>query len=357
MNKFMKRWLLMLVTVGAVWGGVASQNAQAANSSSSSSSASNNIGYSVAAEIPKNQINKKNSFFDLKMTMRQTQTLKAVLYNSSNKELKIATAIHTAYTNSNGLIEYINTTKTYDQSLEYKMSNITKLNTKTVTVPANGSKVVTAQVTMPSGNFNGVILGGWYFKRIDDKVTGSVKGSMNIKNEYSYVIGMKYTVGKAVTPNMKLTKVKAGLENYHKGIFPYLQNPTAVIIPNLTIKSTITDKQTGKTVKTAKKTGVQMAPNSTFRYPLLLGKTELQAGKYHIKMVVKNTDYTWTFNQDFTISQKDAKTYNKKAVDNSGINIWWLIGLGALAMLIIILIIGLIIYFIIKKRRQKDSDD
>lgn len=343
-------WLLGLM--GVALGLTGMFKAQAA----SSSKQTNNIGYSVSAKLPKNQLNKKESFFDLKMKTGQKETLKAVVYNVTNRDIKVQTAIHTAYTNNNGTIEYVTPAKSFDASLTHKMADLAKLSgPKTVTVPANGSKTIKTKVSMPTSPFNGVILGGWYFKRVDQKVTGQVKGSMNVRNVYSYVIGMKFSMGKTPAPKLQLDKVKAGLENYHQSIFPYLRNVSAVIVPQLNLKTTITSKNSGKVVKTATKKNVQMAPNSVFKYPIQLGNTNLQAGRYHLRMVAKNSDHRWVFDRDFTITAAEAKQYNGKAVNNRGMSIWWLIGIGALAMLIIVLLVLWFIFWL-RRRRQKRED-
>lgn len=80
--------------------------AQAANTDTS-----NNIGFSVAAQTPKNQIDKQATFFDLKMTAGQTQTLQTRIYNTTNRDIRVAMGIHTAYTNSGGAIEYVTPAK------------------------------------------------------------------------------------------------------------------------------------------------------------------------------------------------------------------------------------------------------
>ncbi|GKT03079.1 DUF916 and DUF3324 domain-containing protein [Furfurilactobacillus entadae] len=339
-------WLTVIIAITVIFfGGVTSGHA---------ADKTNNVGYSVKAELPDNQIHKDNTFYDLKMTPGQEETLKATIYNLTNKDITVSTAIHTAYTNSNGVIEYVKTTKTYDSTLKYKMSDLTKLRgPATVTVPANGHKEVTAQVTMPKDDkFKGVILGGWYFKRTDQTATGNVKGSMNIQNEYSYVIGMKYTVDKEVDPTMAMGSVSAGMTNAHKGVFPTIRNTSARIIPNMTVKSKIINKQTGKTVKTLTKKNVQMAPNSGYRIQMLYNQDTLQPGKYKVDITAKNADHAWHFTKDFTISQQEAKTYNKKDVNNKGISIWWFIIGGALGMLILVLL-GIWIFFLIRNRGKK----
>ncbi|VDG23805.1 DUF916 and DUF3324 domain-containing protein [Lactiplantibacillus mudanjiangensis] len=354
MQSLKHKWLTILGILGLSVGLAATTTAQAAKNSSSAHS--NNIGFSVSAKIPKNQIHKKYSFFDLKMTAGKAQTLKTKIYNVTNRDIKVQTAIHTAYTNTNGVIDYVTPAKNFDESLKYKMADITKVvGKKTLTIPANGSKTVSAKVQMPTSPFNGVVLGGWYFKRVDTKVTGTVKGSMNVTNQYSYVIGLKYSSGKTPAPKLRLDTVKAGVVNAHAGIFPYLRNVSAVIVPNLTMHSTITSKNSGKVVKNVKQSNVKLAPNTVYKYPMLLGNTKLQAGKYHLRMVVKNTAHRWVFDKDFTITTKEAKQYNGTSVDNNGINIWWLIGLGALAMLILILLILWLIFFIRRRRRNQDD--
>lgn len=350
MQVLRKIQLGLLLALGVVFSGLGVVTAQAA-------SPQNNIGYNVSAEIPKNQINKKNSFFDLRMKSGQTENLKVRVNNISNQDVTIKTAIRTAWTNSTGNIDYVNPAKSFDPSLRYKMSDISRIQgKKTLTIPAGKSRVVSATVKVPKTSMQGVILGGWYFKRVDQKVTGNVKGATNIRSEYSYVLGMKYSLGKAPVATMSLGKVAAGLSNGHQAVIANLRNTSAVIVPNLKMATTITNRDSNQTVKSLKQDKVQMAPNTVFNYPMLFEKNPLKAGNYHLHMVVKNTERTWVFDRNFTITKAEADKYNHESVDNQGMNIWLLLGLGALAMLILILLILLIIY-LIRKRRRDDEDE
>jgi len=348
MQGFKKLQFIIAMVLGVILGGSFSMSAYAADG--------NNVGYSVSAKIPKNQINKKNSFFDLKMKSEQKQQLQVRVYNITNQDIRVKSAIHTAWTNAAGSVEYVKPTSSYDPSLHYKMSDIAKIRgNNVITIPAGSSKLVTADVSMPKTSFKGVILGGWYFKRVDSKVTGTVKGENSVKSIYTYTVGIKFTVGKEPNPDMKLGKVAAGLSDYHRGVIAKLRNPTAVIIPRLKVTSIITNRDGGGTVKSEKKENVMMAPNSVYDYPMLYGKTELKAGNYHLHLVAKNTDREWVFDRDFTITKVEADKYNHDAVENPGISIWLLVALGALGMLILILLILLIIYLI--RRHQRDDED
>ncbi|MCI1553428.1 MAG: DUF916 and DUF3324 domain-containing protein [Levilactobacillus sp.] len=345
MSGLKKLQLIVLMIVGGIIGLLAPVASQAA--------VNNDIGFNVAPKIPKNQIDKNKTFFDLAMKSGQTETLRTRIYNLTAQDIRVKSVVNTAWTGSSGAINYVNAAKKYDPSLRYKMSELSQVQgPQVVTVPAKGSKLVTVKVKIPQTNFNGNILGGWYFERVDHKVTGNVKGAGNITNKYAYVVGMSYTMGQLPNPDLKLGKVAAGLSNYHHGVIANLRNPTAIIVPNLKMNTTISNRDGGKTVLHVKKDNVQMAPNTVFSYPLLYGKTKLVAGHYRLHMVVKNTDRTWVFDRNFTVTKAQANKYNADSVDNSGISIWLLIGLGALGMLILMLLILLIIYLIRRRRRD-----
>lgn len=350
--RLLKRIILissaLLVGLISGWGQLVSQAAKA--------QVNNNVGYSVEARLPKNQLDSKNSFFDLKMTPGQTETLKATVYNQTNRDIKVQVGIHTAWTNASGVIDYTNVPKSFDQSLKYPMSKISQLQgPKTITVAADSKKVVTTQVEIPKDTADGVILGGWFFKRVDQKVTSTVKNANNIRSAYAYVIGMKYTIGTVPAPDLLLGKVDAGTYNYHRGIIVNLRNPKAVIIPNLKMDTRITSLSSGKVIKHLKQTNVQMAPNTDYRYPMLVEDAKLEAGRYHIHMVVKNSAHKWVFDRNFTITKQAAKRANDAIADQPSLNIWLLIGLGALSMLLLVLLIWLLIFWIKRRRRQTDD--
>ncbi|WP_024626312.1 DUF916 and DUF3324 domain-containing protein [Lactiplantibacillus fabifermentans] len=342
--KLFRTIVVVVAIVSALWGIV---------DTGSASTTESPIGFSVAANIPENQRNKNESYFNLNMNSNTSQDLKATIFNVTNHEIKVEMAIHTAHTNENGVIEYVHPLKKADASLKYRMNNITQINgSKIVTVPAQGKKQVIATVQIPKTKFEGVIQGGWFFQKVDDKVTGGVEGTLNVKSKYSYVIGLSYTLGKVPEPNLMLDSVEPGLENYHQSIFSNLRNTAAVMIPHIYTDTTITNKNTGKVIEREKKENVQMAPNSGYHYPISTHDKDLQAGNYHLHMVAKNNQHQWIFDRDFTITRKMAKKYNRAAVINHRVNIWWFVLSGALGMLLLC-IIGSYIYIKIRRRSQK----
>ncbi len=312
----------------------------------------NDIGYSVAAKLPNNQIDKQQSYFDLRMVPGQREKLQATIYNSSNDTIEVESAVHTAYTNTNGIIDYATPIKQFDPSLQYQLGHLAQLKDgPRVKLAAHTSKVVTVEVTMPTAPFNGVILGGWYFKRVNTKVTGEVKGASTVSNEYAYALGLKCTLGKVPAPQLRIDKVGVGLVNARRGILPEIRNVSAVIVPEITTQTEITDKSSGKVIKKASQQHVQFAPNTLYKYPVLTGREPVRAGRYHLHMVAKNLKHRWVFDRDFKISAADAQKINRTTVDSTPINpLWWAL-MGALVMLIVgCLLMWLYRYFRTNKR-------
>lgn len=346
MHTLRRNWCLIL---GIMMGLGAGPSVVRAGSTGNSQTTQ--AGFSVSATIPDNQINKQNTFFDLKMSAQKQQDLQATIYNSTNQEITVATAIHTAYTNKNGSVEYVVPTNKYDASLPAKMSDVVKIKgSKTVVVPAHGSKTIVAHVTMPKTLFNGVTLGGWYFKQVDQATGANAKGTVNVHNVYSYVVGLKFSEGTLPEPNVKLVKVTTGKRDYQWGVFTELRNPSAVMIPNLKLHTIITDRNSGKKVKEVRASDLQMAPNSAFKYMVPLD-TKLPSGRYHVQMIVTSGKHEWQLNQDFKLGQSVKQQSDQLvAPNNHQATSWWLISVGALGMLLVILLIG---WWFLRVRKTK----
>jgi len=64
----------------------------------------NNV--SVSTNIPDNQIDKNQTYFDLLMEPGKEQELEVVLRNNTDKEVTMLADVNTAITNDNGVVDY-----------------------------------------------------------------------------------------------------------------------------------------------------------------------------------------------------------------------------------------------------------
>ncbi|UYY08795.1 DUF3324 domain-containing protein [Enterococcus faecalis] len=91
---------------------------------------------------------------------------------------------------------------------------------------------------MPEKIFEGVLLGGFHIHKKDKEASTNQK--VQIKNDYSYVIGLQLTeTEKKVTPELKLNTVEPGLNNYRTTLFANLQNTTATMITDMTVTAEV----------------------------------------------------------------------------------------------------------------------
>ena len=311
--------------------------------------------YSIEANIPENQIDKNLTYFDLKMEPRQKQTISLTLRNHSDKESNFTIEPHTADTNRNGVIDYSKKLEKKDISMKYSFEELITGETKHTLQP-NEEKKVEFTIQMPEESYDGIVLGGFYIHKQADNADKEEEKSVQIKNDYSYVIGAKLTVtSKEVEPKLELNEVKPNLENYRTVVTANLQNTEAVIVSGLNVDAKVYKKGSDSVLHETKKDGMSMAPNSNFNLAINWDNQELEPGKYHLKLAAKDKmDRTWEFEKDFEIKGKEAKSLNKEAVELKDDNMKWYIIIGACVLLIATLLIVLIIMM---KKIKKDEEN
>ncbi|MBT2615247.1 MULTISPECIES: DUF916 and DUF3324 domain-containing protein [unclassified Bacillus (in: firmicutes)] len=307
--------------------------------------------YSVKANIPKNQVNKKLTYFDLKMAPGSKQTISLTVKNTSSEEKKIMIEPNSAITNQNGVIDYSKHGHKKDSSLKYAFSDLISPKQE-ITMKGKETKKVPFTIQMPKESFDGIILGGFYVHEINKEDKKKENNKVQIKNEFSYVIGVKLTeTDEVVKPKLKLNEVQAGLMNYRTVVTANLQNTEAVIINNLDVNARITKEGKKEKLHSTKKSKLSMAPNSNFDFPITWDNQKLEQGKYHLYLTVTDGNQTWKFDKMFEIKGADAKELNKTAVEVE--KDYTLIFVG-LALLILVLIA--IIFFLLRKKRRKDIE-
>ncbi|PGL73257.1 DUF916 and DUF3324 domain-containing protein [Bacillus sp. AFS055030] len=317
--------------------------------------AENTIDFSVKAIIPTNQIDHMKSYFDLKMSPGQKQDFKIEVFNNSKKEETIEANITFATTNNNGLIDYSESnSKNADKSLKYPLTNLVSEPQKEVVIPAGKSKVVSFSITMPKDEYNGVILGAAHFKKkIDETKKSSENESINIKNEYAYVVGIKLSENSnEVEPNLHLLDIKPTLVNYRTTIAATIQNSESSIVKDMSIDAQIFKKGSNKVLYSSKKTEMSMAPNSNFDYAIDLNNQPIESGTYRLKMKAIIGTQIWEWDELFTIG-KEETDLNNKAVEIKNNYFWYYIGGG------LILLIGIIclIVFLRRKKEKEQSNN
>ena len=313
------------------------------------------LNFAVIPQKPKNQIDMKKGYFDLKVKPNQQQELTVLLKNTTNKAVTIKPKIAATTTNNGGVVEYGPTSKKNDETLKHTITDIVTTEKK-VTIKADSTYKLKLKVKVPKEVFEGSITGGLTLeeelKEDDKKSSGS---GMSINNRYSYVVGFELREDtKKIKPELKLNKVAPGQRNYRNIISANLQNIKPTYVNQLKVTAEVTKKDSETVLYQANKEKMQMAPNSNFDFPIELGQgKELKPGTYTLNMVAKSYENEWRWTKDFKITGEVAKELNEKDVTvEKSYLMYYIIG-----GILLFLLLGLILFFILKKWKKQEEHD
>lgn len=310
----------------------------------SSVHADNNVQFSVVPELPQNQSQKDQSYFDLRMAPGQKQTIYVDLKNTAQVESQFKIRINQAYTNHAGFIDYGQSKQGVDASFPYQLSEIVHA-PKTIKVAGQSSAQIPIEINMPDKEYAGQILAGIQVLKMNEKQEGG------IHNEFGYIVGLKLTENdEPVTRKLELIKVKPAVSFAKTSVVAQLRNPTMDAMGHLKYQAKVIDRHSGKTVRQVKyDKNMQMAPNSTYNFAIDWAGKDLRAGKYLLDLKVQDAkDNHWHFKKNFVITAKDAKNVNRAVVGQASMPLW----IGIVGVLVLLVLLGSI-YWWVKKRQPR----
>lgn len=301
--------------------------------------ADENVGYSVQAELPDNQLDPSVSYFDLRVEPGQEQELQVTVFNHENEEITVRTVVYNASTNRNGLVVY-EEQEEIDESLKTPISELVTFEETEWTIPAASAEVITATLNTPEASFDGIKLGGLHFEKVMED-TGAEEG-INIQNKYDYVIGLQISENdEEVEPALALASVAPELVNHRTAVVANIQNSQPVLMEDLHIEAKIYEEDETEPIQETEQNDIRMAPNSTMEFVIDWNNQPLQEGNYLLEMTATDGDQSWQWQETFTIDE-EAETINESAVEleeeESAFG-WYWIGIAVLAAIIIFLLI------------------
>ena len=173
--------------------------------------------YTVRAVVPASQIDKTNaSYFDMQLQPGQTESLTINLANTSNKTITIDVNKGTAGTQMGGVVDYAASTG-FDKTLAAKLGDGIEVPDK-VTLAPKETKAVTAKVTMPNAQTNGIYVGGFKFTEKGQDSDSESGNGMHISGVFSYAVAIlarnttsNNDIADTLTPNGVKLVSKSGI--------------------------------------------------------------------------------------------------------------------------------------------------
>lgn len=311
------------------------------------------VDYSVQPIPAEFQQNKNVTYFDLQINPNENKKIYVDVKNSSDKAIKIDTFIDKATTNSNGVVEYKNSSKFESIDLKYDISKIIKPEMNNITLAAHETKRVAYEIKMPSENFDGQIVGGVNFIQNDpetEKNSEADKSSMAVKNQYAYTISVVLHGKRDLDKNnVELGKIKADQINGRNSIQIPIQNKTAAFLNKVEVDATIKNANDDSTVYQDKKVGGQIAPNSVYKFELGTASKKLEPGNYVASVKIVSKEQKWNFEKKFSIKAAESNKLNKNAVIKKSDNKFIYVILGITVLLLVMIVV---IYKFYKKNKE-----
>lgn len=317
---------------------------------------------SVKAILPDNQHDKSVSYYNLLMKAGETQEIELQLFNSSDQDAVAEISLTSATTNDNGLIDYNLPDKAVDKSLLYPFSKIATA-PKEVTVPAKKDVITKIKIEMPVVEYDGMILGGINVKakKQETEEDKSKSGGMKIENEMSYAIGVVLQENEnPVVTDMALERVFASAIMGTNTTKATLQNPTSMVMEDVSIEAKVYKKGNDTVLFETKKEGYRMAPNSSFDFGVGLGTKPYVTGDYVMKIAAtsdpkdpKNGEkQTWNLEKEFSVTAAEAKKLNDASAVELDKNYLMVIIIGSVSAIVLI---GGVITFVVIHNKKKQA--
>lgn len=288
----MRNWVRVVFTFALCSLAVLAGNLQAANAATTTKQNQ----FSVTPMLPSNQLKTEHAGFSLNIHPQHQQTITVVIANLTNHRLELRQGISNATTKQNGGILLTPAPKAvndkFDDSLQYPLAKSMRLNQHSrLSLPAHQRIEVSATFV---GNidlrFTGLVLGGWYFTRVD------------AKNVDTQVVPIGLHITKHVQPALGLQHIDIDGKHHQMQLAAHLQNDQPAVL-HAQINAEIIDEHK-KVISAVQYSDVAIAPNSNFKLDLLKNKA-IKRGRYTLVLtaLAPKTHQQWHFERQIVLHQ------------------------------------------------------
>lgn len=302
--------------------------------------AESELNFYVQPIFSESQLDGSDSYFDMTLPTGKREVMGLSITNTSNEQLNIKISVHTAYTNTNGVVEYGKDAKIPDTTLPHLIEELVEID-EYIILEAGEATEIPLTINMPEKSVEGLLAGGIRIEEIDNEnKVDDEKKTLSITNKFSYVLGIVVSNDRSKKiPEIDLLDVFADQLNYRNVFSAVIQNPTSTFVNQLSVEATIRSDDEDRILYKSEKEGMQMAPNSNFRFPIQLEGDRFKNGSYVLNMTAKSGDQEWSWEQNFIVTQETARQFNQEDVTvDMGIN-WqsiFLITIGIFFLSIIV---------------------
>lgn len=311
------------------------------------------VAFTVKPELPTNQVSASSGFYDLKVVPGTEQELILMVYNKSDQGITTKVEINPAATSESGGFIYTLKDTDRDESMKVSITDIAST-VDTISVPAKGEGKVAIKLRLPKEPFAGIILGGIRVKSspAEEQQKKQPNEGFSVSNTFAYTIAIRLQEQDELpSSDLVLKSVQASQVVGRNSVKATLANPTPTIIDKVSYHGQVMKKGQETVLHEIKVEGYRVAPNTRFDFPVSWDNQEFEAGTYLYKLKAKSeeTGDEWNLEQEFSISAKEAKNLNKRAIDLEKNYLPYIIMAG---VVLVLSVISLLICLVVLRKKQ-----
>ncbi len=297
--------------------------------------------FSLRLELSEHQVPNVKSYFSLNLNPGDTDELNIILTNKKDENQSFAINFTAATTNMNGIIDYTHQDAELVGNIVGDIRDIVSVSNSTITIPARSSRKVSLHAVMPVSHFDGMLLGGVTFSKLES-VEEFTQEKSGVDSKFEYVIAVQISQGNIeIAPKLQKGVVTTNRVNGENLVSLEISNPDPSLLTKVSGKYAIFDKESGKLIAENTSDRMSIAPNSKFT-PLINIGNYSKAGKYTFVAKLSNSQGSWELSEDFEITDEDAMKLTNPSIeqptkDNSS-SLIYIIIVGSIAMIVFMLL-------------------
>ncbi|WP_424348609.1 DUF916 and DUF3324 domain-containing protein [Latilactobacillus sp. 5-91] len=295
------------------------------------------------------QVDTSLHYYDLKFKPGTKNTIKMRIQNFTDKKITVNSEIQNGMTQVGGDMKFQSSAKGLDPSAKIPLTTIATIKkaNQTIHLEPQETKVVEAEIKMPTDNFNGMIAGGWKFIEYRNNKTSD----QTISSNYAYMVSINLRGSHyKVYPELKYASTKPILYNSRPAMGVNIRNTQPMVLKNVHFKAVVSRKGLFSDNRLYEKEGSSMAPNSVVTLPISWAYDNMKPGTYNVAVKVTGENLwnklpmSWTFKKTFKVSKEAAASLNKRSLQRPTNK--WLYVVAANGVLLLVAAYGL--YRVIK---------
>lgn len=263
--------------------------------------------YTVNPIKPENQTGESGGY-NLRMEPGQEQTIEVDVTNTGTEDIVVTADVFTAFSNSNGVIQYSETDREPDATQLYDVSEIVKADQPSITIAPGETEKVTFSIEMPEEEYDGILMGGLVFAR-EPSESELQTSAMGIVNVYSYVLGIRlHETDAEIEPAFEVLDIIPNIATvWGPQMEIQLRNPVALLARQMTLVVELyAADDLGTPVHEHTNNAIEFAPNTMMPYILRMDQ-DLPEGDYLAKIVLTYEDEEFAFEKEFTVGAEAAE--------------------------------------------------